>query len=464
MAKIKSGKIKNEVSFKERCSFGLSSGVANMGSIIVAAFMAYYYTDVAGLPVQVAGMIAGICAVFDGISDMAMGIAIERTRSKWGKCRPWILFGGIFNGICLILTFWVPQFSSMTIRVIYAFTTYFLLKVIFQTMLGTAASTMITLITGKEKERNALGMYNVIFNVLLSAGASALTLPLVTALGNTQGAWSGVIGIYGVLIIIGSIAAFFGMKERVGTASGEAVKKAYPVKVLIVALIKNRYFWLLLIALSLYQLFAATGTINVYYYTRVLNNPTAYSISNLSSIVFLLFMPLYLIVTNKLGVRKAMLYSCLLAGILSMLRILAPTNVIVYVLLGFGSSLALGPFSTCYMSLTGEIADWGEWKTGIPTQAMVCSVTGLAGKISAGVGTTAITFVLARAGYDGALAVQPQSAITALVILGTIVGGIGYLLMALCIKFIDIHKDQEQMHKELDVKRGIVIVDEKANE
>ena len=146
MAKIKSGKIKNEVSFKERCSFGLSSGVANMGSIIVAAFMAYYYTDVAGLPVQVAGMIAGICAVFDGISDMAMGIAIERTRSKWGKCRPWILFGGIFNGICLILTFWVPQFSSMTIRVIYAFTTYFLLKVIFQTMLGTAASTMITLV------------------------------------------------------------------------------------------------------------------------------------------------------------------------------------------------------------------------------------------------------------------------------------------------------------------------------
>ena len=239
-------------------------------------------------------------------------------------------------------------------------------------------------------------------------------------------------------------------------------KKSYPVMTLLKALVKNKYFWLMMVALTLYNMFTATGTINVYYYTRVLNSPVAYSISSIGALVFLLFIPAYLKITNKLGIRKALMFSCFATGIAAALRIIAPTSIPVYLIFSIASTIFLGPFSVCYMSLTAEIADWGEWKTGIPTQAMTCSLISVAGKLAVAIGTALVGYVLTATGYDGTQAVQPQSAITGLIVLGTVAGGAGYLLMSVCFYFIDIEKDKDVMYKELAKRRGMISENEES--
>lgn len=452
---MKQGKIKEarEIAFKERFSFGCAVAANGIGSVMLGSYISYYYTDVAGFTAALAAMIVSICTIFDGFSDILMGVIIDRTHTRFGKTRPWILIGGIVDGILLALSFSVPSLASGTMKVVYAFATYFLLKVVAGTMLGVSGGTLITLITRDEKERNSLGVYNVIFNVVFALGASALTMPLVRAMGDNAGSWRILTLIYGAVIIVLSLIGFKGTKERV-TDEAKASEKKVPLPILLKAALTNRYFWLMLIAMVMYNFFGATGSINTYYYTRVLNNVTALSISSLGSLIFLLFMPVYLIICNKMGVRRAMIASCLLTAIIAGIRILAPYSVPVYMGLGWLSTIALGPFSACYMSLTAEIADWGEWKTGIATQAIVCSLISVAAKIAGGLGNGVIGFILDRAGYDGMAEVQPQSAITALIILGTVAGALGYLIMAGCFHFIKVDKDQEQMHKDLEARKA----------
>ena len=448
----KTAKEIRELSLKERFSFGCAVAAGGIGTVMLASYISYYYTDVVGFTAALAALIVSVSTICDGFSDIFMGLLIDRTHTRFGKVRPWILAGGIADGILLILAFSIPDFANDTMEVVFAFATYFLLKVVAGTILGVSGNTLITVITRKERERNSLGVYNVFFNVIFSLGASALTMPLVTAMGNTRGAWRILILAYGVVVIILSIIGFLGTQERIGSESTDK-KENIPVPKMLKALAVNKYFWLMLVAMVMYQFFGATGGVNTYYYTRVLNSTTALSISSLGSILFLLFTPIYLAFTNKVGVRKAMVISCLLTAVFDAARIIFPHSVVAYTGLSWLATVAMGPFSVCYMSLTAEIADWGEWKTGIPTQAMVCSLISVASKIATGLGNGLLGIVLNATGYNGMLEVQPQSATTAIILLGTLCGAVGMLIGSICFHFIRVDEDQEQMHKDLEAKK-----------
>ena len=175
--------IKHEkLSKKEIISYGLVSPAVNIGALICGSFLSMYFTDIAGIPVAAVGMIFLVARIFDGISDIVMGILIDKTHSKIGKAKPWILIGGLFSGAACALLFNVPKIGT-TGMIIYGTVLYFLFTGIFNTMTGVGASTSVALITNNSNERTALGASFQTVQSIVSLIISVCALPLVTVFG-----------------------------------------------------------------------------------------------------------------------------------------------------------------------------------------------------------------------------------------------------------------------------------------
>ena len=174
-----------------------------MAGAIFGTYIAYFYTDYIGFSAAFVGSLTGICALFDGVSDIVMGWGIDRTHTRWGKVRPWFLIGGIGCGILVWLSYSVPSILSgnITARMVYCVITYFLYRVVAQTIIGVASSTLITVVSSHAEERNVLGLINVAVSLVATMAVSASTLPLVNAMGRTQAAWSKIAGIYAVITL-----------------------------------------------------------------------------------------------------------------------------------------------------------------------------------------------------------------------------------------------------------------------
>ena len=179
----------NRLSKKEIISYGMASPAVNIGALICGSFLSMYFTDIAGIPAAAVGMIFLIARIFDGISDIMMGILIDKTKTKMGKAKPWILIGGLFSGISAALLFNVPQIGT-TGMIIYGTVLYFIFTGIFNTMTGVGVSTSVALITDNTVDRTALGASFQTIQSVTSLIISISAVPLVTMFGGGQRGWT----------------------------------------------------------------------------------------------------------------------------------------------------------------------------------------------------------------------------------------------------------------------------------
>lgn len=218
-------------SMEPNTTLGVAERVAYMsGNIgialintIVATFLMFFYTDVMMLNAGIIGTILMVSRLFDGVTDIIMGMIVDRTHSKYGKARVWVIRTCIPYAISGLLLVCVPGGMTELVQYIYVFITYNICNSVFLTALYVPYNAMTCNITSNPYERGVLGIF-VLFGATFGTLAVQSTVDAATkALGGDQRAWQIVVGIYAICGLILHLICFFGTKERCGSTS-EKVK------------------------------------------------------------------------------------------------------------------------------------------------------------------------------------------------------------------------------------------------
>ena len=375
---------------------------------VLALFMTIYYTDSVMISAAAVGGIMLASRIFDGISDLVMGAIIDKTKTRWGKARPWILWSAPFMAIALILTFSVPDISE-TGKVIYAFCTYFFLTVIVYTASNLPYNALLSFITDDQKERTSLSSIRFFMVNFLVIILSFVTPPAAKALG-----WFGITTIYGIIAMCCLLITFFFCKERVEPV--EVKKENISFVKSLGYLVKNKYFiYLAIIFVIDYIMFAVNGSSGMYYVKYIFHDENIFGMlvlfGNVPMMLSCLFFP---VIANRFGK-----WNCMIGGYVVMIIgfgiiALFPDNYYCALLGNVIAGIGRAPHNAGLFALVADVVDYGEWKTNKRIEGVTYSVTSFGMKVGAGLGGAVTGVVLAMGNYDGSLAVQSDSAITAI--------------------------------------------------
>jgi len=209
--KLKSQK----VSFGEKVGYSLGDGSANLIFQMMMMFQLFFYTDVFGIKATTAGMILLVARVFDAFVDPLVGILSDRTNTRWGKYRPWLLWTAIPFAVFFVLAFSTPDLTERG-KIIYAGFTYILLMSIYS-FNNTPYSSLGGVMTSDIKERTSISSIRFVTATIATFVVQGLTLPLVSKFGrgDAQKGWSSTIMLFGVVVVILMFVTFFTTKERI---------------------------------------------------------------------------------------------------------------------------------------------------------------------------------------------------------------------------------------------------------
>lgn len=382
--------------WKKIC-YGCGAGGGNVMSTLLASFLLSYYTDTAGIAAAAIGTMFIICRLLDGVTDLAMGGIVDKTNTRIGKARPWLIICAplMFIGIILILS--VPQGWGQAMKLLYAYVTYIFLNCVVYTIFGIAHAALLARMTRDFKDSNTTSTVSSIIN----NAAGLIVGTMITALQLNFG-WTvtGIIlgVISGVLILIPGLVC----DEVVGmdSAAGKP-KSTVPMKQQLPAVVKNKYFWISLVlgALTLFINANAIGA-QIFYCNEVLHDPmymtTLMSFGMLPGIIILFFMPYF---SNKFSKRAFMASGAVLMILGFSLVGLAGQNRALILLGTILRSVGIGPMFAGLYAFVADAADYGEWKFGVRSEGLMASSQSIGSKIGIGFGSACTAWILGAAGY-----------------------------------------------------------------
>lgn len=438
---------KRSLKLSERISYACGDAASNVVWAALGAFVMMYYTDVAHISPGVIGMIMLVSRFLDGASDLIMGLVVDNTKSRFGKARPWLLRMAIPFAIATTLMFSVPDFENKA-KIIYIFVTYNFVMTMY-TMINLPYGSLSTLMTDDPYERSVLNIFRQIFAQITSLIITSATLPLIKVFGEGRMAWTITYGIFSAAAAVLFLICFVGTKETVGIAAKE--RETVPVKKALFSLLKNKCWVIsMLLGTGTCLFFMAISTINSYFCVQVLHDDNMVGTLNAAyiapMIVFFFFMAP---IVKRIGKRNTNLLGWLLILVSYVPLLMAMTSVPVLivsaVIRGIGYACVMG----VQFAIIGDSVEYGEWKTGVRSEGLVFSAQSFGCKVGMGLGNALIGALLSWGGYDGELAVQPDSAITVIKVLYIGMPMIVAVLQMLLMIPYTIEKEYDQMNREL---------------
>lgn len=400
------------LSILERISYGCGDAGCNIIYTAMTGFLLLYYTDYAGVNAAAVGVIMLISRVFDGISDLIMGNIVDRTHSKFGKARPWILRMCIPFALAGILLFSVPTSWAPNAKLVYVFITYNLVSTVIYTAINVPYSALNALMTQDPYERSVLSVFR---NLLATAGSlfiNTFTLKFVEFFGDNAAAWSKTFGVFGLIATVLFIINFAGCKERVKPAVKDGEEKDVPIKEGFISLAKNKYWIMVTVMLALIFIsMALYGGATVYYAKTVLGNRdlvaplgNAVYIAQIAAMFFVAFF------VKKFGKRNVMIAGCALS-IVGFGLMLMTTNYYLLIACSVLRGVAAACMGATMWAMVSDTIDYGEWKTGNRTEGLVNSACSFGYKIGNGLGSAILGWIITFGGYVDTAEVQSASAI-----------------------------------------------------
>ncbi|WP_278402773.1 MFS transporter [Megamonas rupellensis] len=399
----------------ERLAYGFGDFGCNIIYTAMSAFLLFYYTDYAGVSAFAVGTIMMVSRLFDGVSDIIMGVIVDRTKSKYGKARPWILRMCIPFAISGVLLFSVPTSWAETPKLIYVFITYNLVSTVVYTAINVPYSALNALMTQNPYERSVLSIFR---NLLATAGTLTInifTLPLVEFFGNNALAWTKTFFIFGIVAIIVFLYTFLGTSERVKSVAQlqSTENNDVPVLVGIKALFKNKYWIMMTGMLALFFLmYAINGGSTVYYAKDILGDKNLVgTINGIFNIVQICGMFFIAMMIKKFGKRNIFALGLVL-DIIGMLILNYSNGAMSLIII---SSVIRGLGNACggatMWAMVSDTIDYGEWKTGYRTEGLVNSACSFGWKIGNGIGSALLGLILEAGGYVGTAITQTETAL-----------------------------------------------------
>ena len=438
----------NKVSFQEKVFYGVGDAGCNFVWTTMASFMTLYYTDSVKVSAAVVGTIMLIARVFDGLTDIGMGVIIDRTKTKWGKARPWLLWSAPFMAVGLILIFNVPSSFSNSAKIIYIFLTYVFITDFAYTASNLSYNTLLSLVTPNQKDRTSMSTIRFFCTMLSVLIISYCTMNLVNKVG-----WSGMSLIYGAIALVLLIIPFLGTKERYVPIKKD--DKKIPFKTSFKVLIQNKHF--IVVTLIFIINYAAMGTssgVGIYYARDIMGNAGIFGTLMLAAILPMMFgLPLFPLLAGKFGKWKCMLVGYLLQIGGLVLIIFNPASVPVVIIGSVIKGLGGIPHTAGLFAMVADVVDYGEWKTNIRIDGLTYSATSFGMKVGTGIGSALVGWILAFGKYDGSAAVQSASAILSMKVLYIYLPIGLYILGFIALLFSNIDKIYPQVVIGLEERR-----------
>ena len=403
-------------------------GSGDIGGNVVYAFLTFfvmiYLTDSIGLNSGIIGTLMAVAKIFDGISDVIFGSLIDKTHTKMGKARPWMLWPYFGCGVCLFAIFAIPTSWGKVAQYTFFLIFYVMLNAGFYTANNIAYSALTALVTKNENERVQLGSIRFVFAFTTSTIIQAVTFGLVDYFGNDAAAWKIVALIYVMIGIISNTISVLSLKELPEEENNtkketSAPAEKYSLREAVGLLIKNKYYLLILGIYLLTQLYSAFTGVGTFYMTYVLGDANLLgkfaTALNIPMIIGLLLVPT---VVAKLGGMYRINYSgYLVATVARFLVIVAAYMDSIPMMLVFTAVASLGmcPLQGDLNAVIASASDYTYLTTGKRIDGTMYSCTSLGVKLGGGLGTAVSGWLLAASGYiKGGAVAQPDSVITML--------------------------------------------------
>jgi sugar (glycoside-pentoside-hexuronide) transporter len=432
-----------KLSFREKFGYSLGDLAANFVFQALLALQLDFYTHTFGLTAAQAGTMTLVIGLGVAFLNPVMGVVADRTRTKWGKFRPWLLWTSLPFGVICVLTFTTPNVSPGA-KIVYAWTTYILLRVIY-TVNNVPYASLNAVMTSDPDERNSISTYRQI--AANSAGfiIASLAIPMVRFFGHGDDArgYQYTMGVLSALSVIFFIVAFFSTKERIQPDPQQKTSLSQDLA----DLLKNRP-WIVLFLATLFYFAAIVirGNVMLPYFRFIPGNVDLYSWFNGFGLAALLAgVACSTAVTRRMGKRLLFIASMTLAGLFSAaLFIIPPHATIAIIAFEVLRQFSFGLSGPLIWSMMGDVADYGEWKTcrrasGTVTAAVVFALwAGLA------LGGAIAGWILDLYGFVSKADAQSAHAQSGILLTASVYAGLAFLAAAACMFFYPITRELNQ--------------------
>ncbi len=481
----------HKLSVKEKIGYSLGDLAANLIFQTLMTFLAFFYTDVYQIPAATAATIIFVGGFFGAFFNVIMGAIADRTHTRWGKFRPWILWTAIPFGAISLLAFSTPDFSENG-KVIYALVTYFLLVIIYSAN-NLPYSALSGVLTGDMSERNSLSSYRFVAVMIAQFIIQVLLLPLVLILGDGDKAvgFKTTMGLFAVIGTVFLLITFWTTKERVIPRPEEKSTVREDLK----DLSKNRpWIVMLLLTILVFVTLALKGGMYIYYFKDYLSEPalanflenigfngfinglnqgltsmgltefkwpedaptSAFSLFNAGGIIFMIFGIFFSkSLADRFGKRNVFGIGLFISTIFIILFYFYPSDSIGIVFItqifhGFFYGITI----PLLWAMIADVADYSEWKNHRRATAIIFSAMIFGLKIGLSIGGALVASLLASYEYDANLSAQLPSAINGIKLSVSIYAAIPFLIGAASLFFYEINKQMEnQIEEELLSRR-----------
>lgn len=415
---------------REKIGYALGDVASNFYWSFFGLFLIYYYTDVVGLAPAAVGTMMLVTRLFDAFTDLAMGAIADRTRTRWGRFRPWILWGAIPYGVCGMAMFLVPDWGD-TGKLLYAYLTYSLMMLMY-TVVNVPYSALMGVMSPNSQERTSLSAYR--FFGAFGAGMliSYAALPLKNWLGGGDDRlgflWT--MGLFSLLSIGCFFIAFASTRERV-----EPTREAPTSFKRDIGLVLRNRAWLILFIIGIIALTAAgvrNGSILYYFKYNIGDESAARWFMTGGMIATILTTSLAPWTVRHWGKRNTLMGATLLMSLLWAVAYLIPTDRIALVLgTHFLACLLSGPSAAIMWSMYADTADQIEVTSGRRITGMVYSGVLFAIKMGIALGGAVIGWLLAAFNFVPNATPTPESLHGILLVFSVIPAGFSIINVVL---------------------------------
>jgi GPH family glycoside/pentoside/hexuronide:cation symporter len=461
-----------KIGLMEKIGYGLGDGASNLIWMIFIYYQANFYTDVYGLAAAAAGTMLLVTRVWDIFVDVIVGMIADRTNTRWGKFRPFLLWMALPFGIIATLAFTTPPFSD-TGKLISAYITLTLLMLAYSAI-NVPYGALMGVISPDPQERTELSAFRFSFAQGAGFVVAMLAMPLVAALGhgNQQQGYMLTVGVFSIVAMVMFLGTFAATRERVVP---DAKMKTSSKQDLIDIL--HNVPWLMLCALGILQVFfvAIRGASITYYFKyymqdATLAGPFGWTIHLggmsgtgpfivMGTLTSLLATFLIQYVTPFTGRKKAFI-GCMVLGAAALVASywVRPDQLVLLYVFHFLYSIFTGPTAALLWAMFADSADYSEWKTGRRATGLVFSASGMSNKFGWAIGGALALNLLAAYGYQ-ANAVQTAHAQEGIRLLMAVVPALGALACGFGMAFYKLESKMPAITAELAARRAAQTTD-----
>ena len=436
----------------QRIGFGISDYACNLAYLMVNTYLLIFYTDVAGIPAASAAFMFLITKFIDAGTDYMVGTLVDRTNTKMGRNRPWMLAGAPVLAIGMVLVFTTPDWSAGG-KLAWAYVTYIIFSFGY-TLVNIPMGSILPTLSSDPVERTNIVTSRTIFSNLGSLTSASMALWLIEKLGHGDQAvgYRNTNIVFGIIVVVIMVICVASIRE---INPAPEVQKSSIIRDL-KFLVNNRPYMLMLA----YTFFLFVGYLGMfasiaYYFKYIVGNEMATSVAvTIATIVPIVSMLLAAQLNRQMSKRNISIMGCLIQTLGFAVIAFAGANAsMVYVgmaVMGFG----MGCRKNLFSCMLADTVDFGEWKNGKSLAGTQTAVSGFVNKVASAAATGVVGMLLTWGAYDGAAAVQTASANRAIVLAFVGVPIVCNLLSGVVMFFYDLDKNYAQIKKEIDARRA----------